>query len=128
MKILLDTCAFLWIITDAPRLSDRAHGLFRDQVNDVFLSPVSAWEITVKHTLGRLPLPEAPERFVPDQRKIHAIHALPLEEEAVLHLGRLPQLHKDPFDRMLICQAMIHELTILTPDDLILQYPVRTIW
>jgi len=128
MRILLDTCTFLWIITDAPELSTRARELFRDPVNDVFLSSISTWEISIKHALGRLPLPESPERFIPAQREQHGVETLPLEESATLHLTRLPQLHKDPFDRMLICQAIIHGLTIMTPDELILQYPVRSTW
>jgi PIN domain nuclease of toxin-antitoxin system len=128
MKILLDTCAFLWIITDAPELSESARILFVDPANEVYLSAVSAWEIAVKHALGRLPLPEAPERFIPTRRKQHDIDTLPLEEEAAFHLTRLPPYHQDPFDRMLICQAVVHGMVILTPDELILQYPVRTSW
>lgn len=128
MRILLDTCTFLWIIADAPELSTRARELFGDPGNEVFLSSVSTWEISIKHALGRLPLPEAPERFIPTQREQHGVETLPLEESATLHLTRLPQLHKGPFDRMLICQAIIHGMVIITPDELILQYPVRSTW
>ena len=128
MRMLLDTCAFLWIITNAPELSNHARELFRDPANEVFLSSVSAWEISIKHVLGRLPLPEPPERLIPEQREKHGIQTLPLEEGATLHLARLPLLHKDPFDRMLICQAIIHGLAILTPDTLISQYAVQSIW
>ena len=128
MRILLDTCTFLWVITEAPELSARARELFADPANEVFLSSVSTWEISVKYALGRLPLPESPERFIPTQRKQHGVQTLPLEESATLHLVRLPELHKDPFDRMLICQAMIHGMVIMTPDALILQYPVPSTW
>ena len=128
MNILLDTCTFLWIVTDAPELSARARELFQDPANGVYLSSVSAWEIAVKYVLGRLPLPEAPDRFVGPMRMSHGIEPLPLEEDAVLMLPRLPELHKDPFDRMLICQALAHQLVLLTPDALILQYPVRVVW
>jgi PIN domain nuclease of toxin-antitoxin system len=128
MKILLDTCAFLWIISDMPELSETGRLLFVDPTNEVYLSSVSAWEIAIKHALGRLPLPETPERFVPTQRKQHRIDPLPLEEEATLYLSRLPSYHQDPFDRMLICQAVVHGMVILTPDELIRQYPVRTSW
>jgi PIN domain nuclease of toxin-antitoxin system len=75
-----------------------------------------------------LPLPEQPERFIPFQRESHGIAALPLDEEATLYLNRLPAHHRDPFDRMLICQAIVDGLMILTPDELITQYPVRTTW
>ncbi len=128
MKILLDTCTFLWIITDAADLSTTARQLFADPGNEVFLSSVSTWEIAVKHALGRLPLPEPPASFIPFERKRHAIESLPLGEQATLHLAKLPALHRDPFDRMLICQAIIDGMLILTPDDLILQYPVSTAW
>jgi len=128
MKILLDTCTFLWIISDAPEISDHARSLFVDPANDVYLSAVSTWEIAIKNVLGRLPLPATPERFIPDQREKHHISALSLDEEATLYLTRLPSYHKDPFDRMLVCQAITHGLVILTPDEHILQYPVKTVW
>ena len=128
MNLLPDTCTFLWIAADATRLSARARELFRSPDNEVFLSAGSAWEIAIKHALGRLPLPDAPERFVPDMRDAHAIAPLPVDEESALHLARLPELHRDPFDRLLVSQAIVHGLTILTPDPLVAQYPARTIW
>ena len=128
MRILLDTCTFLWLITDAPELSDLAREVFVNPGNEVFLSVVSTWEIAIKHAIGRLPLPEAVEKFIPAQREGHGVSSLALEEEAALHLARLPEMHRDPFDRMLICQAIVHGLVILTPDELILQYPIRCIW
>jgi PIN domain nuclease of toxin-antitoxin system len=89
---------------------------------------VSVWEISVKYALGKLPLPQPPEKFIPIQREKHMVDPLGLDENSVLHLNRLPQLHKDPFDRMLICQAINHGLVILTPDELISQYPVASKW
>ena len=128
MKLLLDTSTFLWIANDSPELSAHARELFVDPGNEVYLSSVSTWEMAVKYALGRLPMPEPPAPFVRLQREQHGIEPLPLEEEAALHLTRLPPLHKDPFDRMLICQAIVHGLVILTQDQLIYQYPVRTAW
>lgn len=128
MKLLLDTCTFLWIIKDAPDLSKKAKSLFSDAENEIYLSSISTWEILVKHQLGRLPLPESPQEFIKKQRDQHYIQTLPLEEDAVSHLLRLPDYHKDPFDRMLICQAINHRLTIMTPDKAITQYPVLTVW
>jgi PIN domain nuclease of toxin-antitoxin system len=128
VRLLLDTATFLWVINDAPELSSQARQLFVDPENEAYLSAVSAWEIAIKYGLGRLPLPEPPDRFIPAQRKQHGIDSLQLDEEAALHLSRLPQLHKDPFDRMLVCQAIVHHLVILTSDDLVTQYPVRTMW
>lgn len=128
MKLLLDTCSFLWIVADAPELSRRARDLFQSADTEVYLSAASALEITVKHGLGRLPLPEPPDRFVREMREAHGIAGLPIDEESALHVSRLPALHRDPFDRMLVSQAIVHGLTILTPDDLITQYPGRTAW
>lgn len=128
MRFLLDTCSFLWLLTDAPDLSETARRLIRDPGNDIFLSAVSAWEISVKHGLGKLPLPAPPERFVPAQREYHGVTSLDLDEESVLQVHRLPALHRDPFDRAIVCQAIVHGLGVLTPDPLIAQYPVRCIW
>jgi len=128
LRILLDTCTFLWIAAGSRDLSSIARDLFSDPANDVYLSPVSAWEIVVKHSLRRLPLPEPPHLFVPRQRDLHEIAPLPLDEDAVLLLGRLPEYHRDPFDRMLVCQAVAHGLTVLTPDPGIVRYPVQTAW
>ena len=128
MKLLLDTCTFLWIVADAPALSRRARDLFQAADTEVSLSAASAWEIAVKHGLGRLPLPEAPDPFVREMREAHGIASLPIDEESALHVSRLPPLHADRFDRILVSQAIVHGLTILTPDALIAQYPGRTTW
>jgi len=128
VKILLDTCTFLWIVTGAPELSERARDAFQNPESEVYLSAVSTWEISVKYSLGRLPLPVPPETYIPRLRQEHGVAALPLDEESTLHIGRLPDLHKDPFDRMLVCQAIVGGLVILTPDESITQYPVRFLW
>ena len=128
MRLLLDTCTFLWIVADAPALSRRARDLFQASDNEVFLSAASAWEIAVEHGRGRLARADPPERFVRDMRDAHAIASLAIDEESALHVSRLPELHRDPFDRMLVSQAIVHGLAILTPDRLIAQYPGRTIW
>ncbi|MSQ47700.1 MAG: type II toxin-antitoxin system VapC family toxin [Deltaproteobacteria bacterium] len=128
MRILLDTCTFLWLVTDAPELSDSARKVFAEIENEVYLSAVSTWEIALKYSLGRLHLPVPPEQYIPDQRTRHAIDFPPLHEDATLLLKRVPRIHKDPFDRMLICQALVHDLVILTPDPQISQYTVGTMW
>lgn len=128
VRLLLDTCTFLWIVAGSAELSAHARELFVDPDNETYLSSVSAWEIALKHSLARLPLPEPPERFVPAQRARHGIEPLTLDEESALHLARLPSLHRDPFDRMLVCQAIVHGLVVLGPDPAIAQYPVRAAW
>lgn len=128
MNILLDTCSFLWVVSDSPELSSNARRLFEDPANDVYLSVASAWEIIVKHNLGKLPLPELPHDFIKNNRINHRIETLPLDEAAVLQLSRLPEYHKDPFDRIIICQAIAGGMIILTPDPHISSYPVRVEW
>ena len=128
MRILLDTCTFLWITAEPKKLSEKARQTYSEAGNEVFLSSVSCWEIAVKYGLGRLPLPEPPGQFVPVRRQKLGILPLPLDEEAALHVSRLPKLHADPFDRMLVCQAIVHGLAVLSPDDLIAQYAVRMVW
>lgn len=128
MRLLLDTCTFLWLISGSSKLSKPAEDAILDPDNGVFLSVVSAWEIGVKNALGRLPLPAPPEQFVPEMRKGHLLATLPLDEESTLQLGRLPDLHKDPFDRMLVCQALQHNLILVTPDESIRQYSVHSLW
>ncbi|MCU0247616.1 MAG: type II toxin-antitoxin system VapC family toxin, partial [Bryobacter sp.] len=107
MKILLDTCTFLWLILDSPRLSARARALCTDPENDTFLSAASAFEIATKQNLGNLELPGPALTYVPFQRERHRILPLPVEETAALHVQRLPKLHRDPFDRLLIAQAIV---------------------
>ncbi|EDN66002.1 PilT-like protein [Beggiatoa sp. PS] len=126
--LLLDTCSFLWIVANAPELSENARTTFYDVENQIYLSAVSAWEIAVKNALGKLPLPNTPDIFVQEQRELHQIESLPLDESSTLLLPNLPQIHRDPFDRMLVCQAIKHDLIILTPDSMIKQYPVKTLW
>jgi len=128
VRLLLDTCTFLWIVGGAPELSVRARQAFADPANDVYLSAASAWEIVVKHRLGRLPLPETPDRFVPRARDAHGIDRLDIDEAAALHVARLPDLHRDPFDRILVAQALLGGLVLVTPDEALRQYPAPTLW
>lgn len=128
MTILLDTCTFLWVVPGSDDLSRRARELVADPENQILLSAASAWEISVKHALGKLILPDDPVRLVTAERSRHRITELPIDEAAALNVGRLPALHRDPFDRMLVSQAVLGGYTILTPDSLIRQYPVAATW
>jgi PIN domain nuclease of toxin-antitoxin system len=128
LKLLLDTCTFLWFNAGSRLLSPSAKALCLDTENDLYLSSISAWEITLKYMAGRLYLPEPAETYVPSRREANGISSLELNEEVVLQLPKLPPLHADPFDRMLVCQAIVHGLTILTSDEWITRYPVRVMW
>lgn len=125
MRLLLDTHAFLWYITDDPRLSMASAEAIQDEANEVFLSVVSVWEALAKHQLGKLPLPTPADQYLKSRREQHNIASLPFDEPSLSHLLRLPLHHRDPFDRMLICQALQHELQVLTSDALFEQYPIK---
>ncbi|MBD2434299.1 MULTISPECIES: type II toxin-antitoxin system VapC family toxin [Fischerella] len=127
MKILLDTHIFLWFISGDNRLSADVRDAIRDSDNEVYLSVVSIWESIVKYQLGKLPLPLSPEIYLPKQRERHQIANLDLDEGSVTQLTKLPLLHRDPFDRMLICQALQHNLTIATVDPEIIKYSINVI-
>jgi PIN domain nuclease of toxin-antitoxin system len=128
LKLLLDTCTFLWAIDEVQHLSPTARKLITNPENDVHLSAVSAWEIATKQAKGRLELTESAHQFVPRNREAHGFLELALDETAALYVARLPVFHRDPFDRMLVCQAIAHNLAIVTPDPQIALYPARTIW
>ena len=124
MRLLLDTHIFLWFISGDKRLPESMQSSIRDLNNEVYLSVVSLWEAIVKYQLGRLPLPQSPDIYLPIQRQKHRITSLSLDEASASQLVNLPQVHRDPFDRMLICQALEHGLTIVTVDAAIYAYPV----
>jgi PIN domain nuclease of toxin-antitoxin system len=128
MKLLLDTVVFLKTASAAGDISVRAKELLLHEDNELHVSVASYWEIAIKYSTGKLALPDRPERFLHQHRERIGAEILPLDEESVLHVTRLPDLHKDPFDRVLICQAIVHGMVLVTPDPRISRYPVRTAW
>ena len=128
MTLLLDTCTFLWLVSDDPRLPLRTRTSCRDPGNAVYLSALSAWEVAIKYRLGRLALPESPASFVDSRRRRLQIEPLPFDERDAAHDAVLPPHHRDPFDRGLVSQAILRGLTIVTPDDLIARYPAPVFW
>jgi PIN domain nuclease of toxin-antitoxin system len=124
MRILLDTHIFLWFISGDAQLSTNVRDAVRDPDNEVYLSAVSVWEAIVKYQLGKLPLPESPVTYLPKQRELHQIASLALDESSAVQLAKLPPLHRDPFDRMLICQALQNGLIIATVDSAVRAYSV----
>lgn len=123
MRLLLDTQVFLWFISADERLSETVKEAIRDPANEVYLSAVSLWEALIKHQLGKLPLPQPPQSYLPEQRQRHRITSLSVREDDVAQLATLPPLHRDPFDRLLICQAKARDLTLVSSDRTILAYP-----
>jgi PIN domain nuclease of toxin-antitoxin system len=128
VKLLIDTCTFLWLVSASRKVSKAAAEAFLDPGNQRYLSAASAWEIGVKYALGRLPLPERPETYIPRIREMSGIEALAIDEESALYTARLPKLHTDPFDRMLVAQAILRGMVILTPDEAVVQYAARVLW
>lgn len=124
MRLLLDTHAFLWYITNDPKLPRHAFNAIREKSNDAYLSVVSLWEILVKYQSGKLALPAPADEYLETRRSAHRIASLELDANAVSRLLSLPAHHHDPFDRMLICQALHHDLTIVTIDETIKRYGV----
>ena len=128
MRALLDTHAFLWWIADDSRLSRRARETIADASNQVLFSATSAWEIAIKARLGRLSIPRDVGRFVTRQVGINGFLVLPVNLAHALRTYSLPEHHRDPFDRMLVAQAQVENLVLITGDLALAPYQVRTVW
>ncbi|MGL5873583.1 MAG: type II toxin-antitoxin system VapC family toxin [Xenococcaceae cyanobacterium] len=128
MLALLDTNAFLWWVTDDERLSSQARGVISDPSNTLIFSIVSAWEIVIKANLGKLPLPEPPETYIPNRVSYYGFQTLTIEMKHVLHISKLESHHNDPFDRLLIAQSQVENIPIITIDRKISLYDVEVIW
>jgi PIN domain nuclease of toxin-antitoxin system len=125
---LLDTCVAIWFFEGSEKIYIDLRAILRDPSNEVYVSDVSILEVVIKHGLGKLQLPYAPSHVLPPLIRRHAMGILPLTTGAIFRLERLPSLHRDPFDRLLVAQALEHRLTLVTPDPLVRQYPVPNIW
>lgn len=128
MRLLLDTHVFLWWVLDDARLSQAARGVIGDRDSEVLISAASALEIAMKAQRGRLRLPQPPGRFVPRQVHANGFQPLPVRLEHALRVSTLPDHHRDPFDRLLIAQALEDRLVLVTADKQFERYPVRVIW
>lgn len=127
MRLLLDTQCWLWMAATPDRLSARARALVDTTEHELLLSAASAWEIAIKHALGKLTLPEPPERYVPSRSAALRTVALAIEHAHALRVATLPPHHRDPFDRLLVAQAQIEDVPILTADPVFAQYDVPVI-
>jgi PIN domain nuclease of toxin-antitoxin system len=128
MKALLDTHAFIWWTIDPARLGPQADRVCFDPANQLVLSVASVWEMQIKVMLGKLTLHTPLRQMITDQVQKNGLEVLPINLEHVLRLDSLPPLHKDPFDRLLIAQAMVENCSLITHDQLIAQYPAPVIW
>ena len=127
-RLLLDTHAFLWWISDDPRLSPAAREAIADGASEVFLSAVSVWEMVIKMGLGRLELPEDLESFLARQLQVNGFRPLAMTLPHALAVRHLPDVHKDPFDRLLVAQAQHEELVLVSGDAAVRRHPVSVIW
>ncbi len=128
MNILLDTCCLLWLANEDAQLSEKASKAI-DEAHFTFVSPVSAWEIGLKESKGKLRFNDPLPLWWRKVMETHDLTELPLRGEEAVHSASLPLLHRDPADRLLISVAIKHNMTLLTPDDKISQYPgVKTLW
>lgn len=128
MKYLLDTHTFLWLAIDDEKLSPIARAICEDSANELFLSLASVWEIQIKVGVGKLQLPVSLLELVAAQETQNRVQLLPIQLAHIVFLADLPNHHRDPFDRMLVAQALSEELTIITNDATLPSYPVRVAW
>jgi PIN domain nuclease of toxin-antitoxin system len=128
MKVLLDTHVFLWWIMGDPRLPANVFDFISDGNNELFFSAASCWEIAIKAQLGRVEITNELEDFIPDQMVKNAVQGLAIYLSHALHVYNLPNHHRDPFDRMLVAQAQIEKIPIVTSDPFITKYDVPVLW
>jgi PIN domain nuclease of toxin-antitoxin system len=127
-RVLLDTRAFLLWVSGSDRLTPTAADAIAHPSSIVLVSAVSAWEIAMKAAAGRLELLGPAEQYVPDRMREHGFAPLPVDLAHALRAGALPRIHGDPFDRMLVAQAQVEDVPIVTGDPLVGRYDVETIW
>ena len=128
MKYLLDTSVFLWALARPSKLNRQARDLLSNEREGLFLSAASSWEISLKFRLGKLELPEPPAKYVPKWMLNWGISGLDISHLHALAVGELPLHHQDPFDRILIVQAVTEEMVLLTADRMFQKYSVKTVW
>lgn len=127
MKFIIDTSTFLWFIHDSPQLSTDAKNLLESD-NDIFISIVSLWEIAIKVNIGKLTLPDNYEDFIPEQLVLNDIEVLPIRMADLAIYTTLPLHHRDPYDRLIIAQAMTDKVSIIGSDVAFDSYSVNRIW
>ena len=127
-RLLLDTHAFLWWVNDAPEMTAAARSTISDGNNECYLSLASCWEMSIKSSLGKLRLAKPIERFVSEQLTANGFTLLNIELRHTAKVEKLPFYHRDPFDRLLIAQAMTEKMTLITADKAMTEYGVKVLW
>jgi PIN domain nuclease of toxin-antitoxin system len=127
MRYLLDTHVWLWLQTQPERVPDDVRDRLGDGSAQLLLSAASSWEIAIKHALGKLPLPEPPKTYVPSRMRHDNVDGLPVTHTHALHVATLPPHHGDPFDRLLVAQAQLEGVSLVTADPRIARYDVAIV-
>ena len=128
MSLLLDTCVIIWLLDEHEKIPKSLTSRLVSPDVPLFLSHVSYLELAIKYSRGKLPWSQPPSSIIPPLVEQMAIEVLPLDEPSIFHLEALPHHHRDPFDRLLIAQALANELTMVSPDDRFTLYPVSVLW
>jgi PIN domain nuclease of toxin-antitoxin system len=128
VRLLLDTCAFIWLTQEPMKLGEAARSAINERENSLHFSHASVWEIHLKHLSGKLSLPTPPRFWIPEQIAAWNLIETPILLDAIQYTSDLPAVHRDPFDRLLVAQAINKGLTILTPDRFFMNYGVPVIW
>lgn len=128
MRYLLDTGVWLWSVGEPSRISRKARDLLADVSHDVFLSAVTSWEVTIKAASGKLRLPEQPDLYIPRRMTAQGLRPLAVSHAHALAVFGLPAHHHDPFDRLLIAQAKVEDMTLISADRMFDRYPVQLLW
>ena len=128
VRLLLDTCAFLWLALEFRKLSATAATAVNDPGNTLFMSDVSVWEISLKHSAGKLPLPDQPRLWLPRRLAFFQVQTLPISRRIIFRSGELPRVHNDPFDRLIAARALEENLTVLSPDKPLALLGASVLW
>lgn len=128
MKLLIDTHTFLWFVQDSNQLSPYAKDLIESSANQIYISIASLWEMAIKSSLSKLELPTSFQDFIPHQVLINGIEIIPINPAHLHQLVNLDLHHRDPFDRLIIAQAMVRGIPVITRDNQFESYPIEVIW
>jgi len=128
MRLLLDTCSAIWMFEGSQSIPGHVREKLTDPENEVHFSDVSLLEIEIKYAIGKFPLEAPPSRSILPLVQKHDLEVLPVTTGAIVALEQLPLLHRDPFDRLLVAQALTEKLSLVSPDPLIRQYEVDMLW
>jgi PIN domain nuclease of toxin-antitoxin system len=128
VNLLLDSCALIWLASEPARLSQTATAAINNPASTLYVSHATLWEITLKHHAGKLVLPDAPRRWWAEQVEKWGLVELPMTADVLLRGSELPPHHKDPFDRVILAQALLHDLSLVSSDRAFPAYSVRVVW